>query len=110
MPDVKRKAVEEEPVVSERHSKEPEIETDIREITSKEEPLKEHHCSCCKTARREKVDVGTQTNTKINDQKKRGRQEMIRVIRRYQENGENVEKFEEDTWFDKVKKKTQKKQ
>uniref|UniRef100_A0A8W8K9E7 C2H2-type domain-containing protein n=1 Tax=Magallana gigas TaxID=29159 RepID=A0A8W8K9E7_MAGGI len=80
--------------------KEPEVETEICETTSQEKPLKESHCSCCKAVGREKVDVGTQTNFKIDDQKKRGHQKIIRVIRKYQENGENIEKFEEDTWFD----------
>uniref|UniRef100_A0A8W8NVQ1 Uncharacterized protein n=1 Tax=Magallana gigas TaxID=29159 RepID=A0A8W8NVQ1_MAGGI len=100
LPGVKRKAIEEEPVLSEGQGKEPEVEIEICETTSQEEPLTESHCSCCKAVGREKVDVGTQTNLKVDDQKKRGHQKIIRVIRKYQENGENIEKFEEDTWFD----------
>uniref|UniRef100_A0A8W8HKR1 CCHC-type domain-containing protein n=1 Tax=Magallana gigas TaxID=29159 RepID=A0A8W8HKR1_MAGGI len=69
-PGVKRKAVEEEPVLSEGPGKEPEVEIEICETTSQEEPLKESHCSCCKAVGREKVDVGTQTNFKVDDQKK----------------------------------------
>lgn len=44
---VKRKAVEEEPVLSEGQGKEPEVEIGICETTSQEEPLTESHCSCC---------------------------------------------------------------
>lgn len=54
---------------------------------------------------RGKEDVGTQTNIKVDVQKKKGQQNIIRVIRRYQENGENVEKFEENTSFDSVEEK-----
>lgn len=35
---VKGKAGEEEPVISEGHNKEPEVETEIPDITSQEEP------------------------------------------------------------------------
>lgn len=54
---------------------------------------------------RGKEDVGTQTNIKVDVQKKKGQHNIIRVIRRYQENGENVEKFEENTSFDSVEEK-----
>ncbi|XP_056009367.1 zinc finger protein 407-like [Ostrea edulis] len=79
---------------------ETENETEISEPDSQEAPLEYHHCSCCKNARKERIDTGTQTNVKLDEEKKTGHQKIIRVIRRYQEKGESVEKFEEDVWYD----------
>ena len=54
-----------------------------------EAPLVLHHCPCC-SGRVTKSDVSTQTATK--------HQKTVRVVRKYQKDGECVERVEEDIW------------
>ncbi|XP_056011948.1 uncharacterized protein LOC125676171 isoform X2 [Ostrea edulis] len=57
-----------------------------------EAPLVLHHCPCCRD-RVTRLDVSTQTDT--------GRhQRTVRVVRKYQKDGECVERVEEDIWND----------
>ena len=57
------------------------------------------HCSCC-IHHVLKSDIGTQTDRTTNETKGKSNQKIIRVTRKYQKDGETIEKFEEDVWHD----------
>ncbi|XP_062606080.1 uncharacterized protein LOC134267893 [Saccostrea cucullata] len=60
------------------------------------EPFDEQHCVCCQK-KVQKVDVETQTDA-IKAEK--SHQKIIRVTRKFQKDGEIVERLEEDIWND----------
>ena len=64
-----------------------------------ESPVGSQHCSCC-SHRVLKSDIGTQTDVTTNETKGKSHQKIIRVTRKYQKDGETIEKFEEDVWHD----------
>lgn len=65
-----------------------------------EAPLDNHHCACCKE-KAQRVDAETQTDTVEKEvQAGKSHQKIIRVIRKFQKDGEMVEHLEEDIWND----------
>uniref|UniRef100_A0A8W8NTI9 Uncharacterized protein n=1 Tax=Magallana gigas TaxID=29159 RepID=A0A8W8NTI9_MAGGI len=60
-------------------------------------PLDDQHCSCC-SKKSKKADAETQTDTNLKAGK--SHQKIIRVTRKFQKDGETVERFEEDIWND----------
>ncbi|XP_062599961.1 uncharacterized protein LOC134261551 [Saccostrea cucullata] len=86
LPGMKRKIVEESPVPN--TSTESILDKDKSEDSSAASlPF---HCPCCKTLS-SKSDVGVQTDGGSH-------KKTVRVIRRYQKDGESIEKFEEEVW------------
>ncbi|XP_061173585.1 uncharacterized protein LOC133182753 [Saccostrea echinata] len=57
------------------------------------------HCPCCK-GNCVTTDVGTQTELKVDTARNKSHQKTIRVLKKYQKDGESVERLEEDIWFD----------
>uniref|UniRef100_K1R5Y0 Uncharacterized protein n=1 Tax=Magallana gigas TaxID=29159 RepID=K1R5Y0_MAGGI len=86
LPGVKRKAPEQTP------DKETPTSSSVSAETTghQEAPLIPFHCPCCKTQTTTN-DASTQTDGSSH-------QRTVRVIRRYQKDGESVERFEEDIW------------
>lgn len=86
LPGVKRKASEQTP------DKETPTSSSVSAETTghQEAPLIPFHCPCCKTQATTN-DASTQTDESSH-------QRTVRVIRRYQKDGESVERFEEDIW------------
>lgn len=86
LPGVKRKAPEQTP------DKETPTSSSVSAETTghQEAPLIPFHCPCCKTQATTN-DASTQTDESSH-------QRTVRVIRRYQKDGESVERFEEDIW------------
>lgn len=60
-------------------------------------PLDDQHCSCC-SKKSKKAHAETQTDTNLKAGK--SHQKIIRVTRKFQKDGETVERFEEDIWND----------
>lgn len=86
LPGVKRKAPEQTP------DKETPTSSSVSAETTghQEAPLIPFNCLCCKTQ--------TTTNDASTQPDGSSHQRTVRVIRRYQKDGESVERFEEDIW------------
>lgn len=65
-----------------------------------EAPLDNHHCACCKE-KIQRVDADTQTDMAEKEvQAGKSNQKIIRVVRKFQKDGEMVEHLEENIWND----------
>ncbi|XP_061192297.1 uncharacterized protein LOC133200527 [Saccostrea echinata] len=102
LPGIKRKTTDrvnqvvEEEIIKDKDANEDEA---TRSRPDQEAPVENLHCSCCKK-QVETVEVATQANIHVEEVNQRRHKKIIRVIRKYQENGETIEKFEEDIWSD----------
>lgn len=98
LPGVKRKsATISETVTIDRPSTEGVIEPNGSVSDVQKAPLDDQHCFCCKK-KAQKIDAETQTDAAV----KAGKchQKIIRVTRKFQKDGEMVERLEEDIWND----------